>query len=260
MKKHRLIVLALFTAAALLATPALSQNAAEEVAERIRESYEVQRSGQFDPNYSSKKGTLNFWSSGGLLQETSPDPPDEVLTSNLYPKHINVIVEGQCGSGLLLCRRNDGATRRGRDHHQLPHAGHGILDQRRRQVGRTRRPLLAASRRPWYDAGDAVAAHRRANQRGIAASGSCLAADRHAGGDERRRSRPLSLDRQRSGRQSRERTARCPGWREDPRASNGSSHRRDAGIKPPPGGHRVPRTASPTTSATGQERGDVVQG
>ncbi len=101
MKKHRLLIVTLSAAALLLATPVLSQSAADEVADRIRASYETQRSGQFDPQYGSKEGTINFWSSGGLLQETPPDPPAEPPQANsIFPKHINVIVQGDAAVAL----------------------------------------------------------------------------------------------------------------------------------------------------------------
>ena len=34
--------------------------AADDIAERIRMSYELQRAGEFEPGYGSKEGTLNF--------------------------------------------------------------------------------------------------------------------------------------------------------------------------------------------------------
>ena len=80
MKNHPLPYVALSILVALMSPPALS-DAADDIAERIRTSYEMQRSGGFDPG--SKEGTLNFWSSGGLMQETPVDPPEELLKTDL---------------------------------------------------------------------------------------------------------------------------------------------------------------------------------
>ncbi len=99
MKKHPLVYVTLSILIALLAPSALS-DAADDIAERIRMSYELQRGGGFDPDFSSKEGTLNFWSSGGLLQETPVDPPEELLQSDLYPKHITVIVNGDSAAAM----------------------------------------------------------------------------------------------------------------------------------------------------------------
>ena len=50
------------------------------------------------PDDYSSKGALEFWSSGGLLQEIAPGGrPEEFEVVNLVPKHIRVttLVEGQ---------------------------------------------------------------------------------------------------------------------------------------------------------------------
>ena len=99
MKKHPLTYVTLFVLTALM-SPYTLGDAADEIAERIRATYEIQRATAFDPDYSSKEGTLNFWSSGGLLQETPPDPPEELLPSELYPKHITVIVNGDSAAAM----------------------------------------------------------------------------------------------------------------------------------------------------------------
>jgi len=43
------------------------------------------------PKVFSEKGSLEFWSSGGLLQSLQQDEKNEYDTYNLHPKHIKVI-------------------------------------------------------------------------------------------------------------------------------------------------------------------------
>ncbi|TDJ31474.1 MAG: hypothetical protein E2O61_15700 [Gammaproteobacteria bacterium] len=99
MKIHPLAYVTLSILTALL-SPSAFGDAADDIAERIRMSYELQRAGEFEPGYGSKEGTLNFWSSGGLLQETPPGPPEELQESDLYPKHITVIVNGDSAAAM----------------------------------------------------------------------------------------------------------------------------------------------------------------
>ena len=90
--KKPLIVMTLVATTLLLVTPLVAQSPEEEVAARIRAVYAEQREGG-NPDVGSKEGTLNFWSSGGLLQETPAGPPVPTET-NLFPKHIEVVVHG----------------------------------------------------------------------------------------------------------------------------------------------------------------------
>ena len=43
------------------------------------------------PKMFSEKGSLEFWSSGGLLQSLQQDEKNEYDTYNLHPKHIKII-------------------------------------------------------------------------------------------------------------------------------------------------------------------------
>lgn len=71
----------------------------KEVTQTILESYEYTNKTLRDrPGDYSQHGALEFWSSGGLLQEIPPNGSSEEYDAiNIRPKHIKVItlVEGQ---------------------------------------------------------------------------------------------------------------------------------------------------------------------
>jgi hypothetical protein len=54
------------------------------------------------PDQFSKHGSLEFWSSGGLLQEVSPDLQNELDSYNIQIKHLQVItlVENQAAVAI----------------------------------------------------------------------------------------------------------------------------------------------------------------
>jgi hypothetical protein len=54
------------------------------------------------PDHQSKQGSLEFWSSGGLLYEIAPGTQDELDSYNLQIKHIEVItlVEDQAAVAI----------------------------------------------------------------------------------------------------------------------------------------------------------------
>lgn len=76
-----------------------AQSATEtEVTETILESYRyVNENLTGKPNTYSSQGALEFWSSGGLLNEVSDRDSDEYEVFSITPKNIRVItlVEGQ---------------------------------------------------------------------------------------------------------------------------------------------------------------------
>ena len=81
-------------------TPAFAQSDTEkEVMKTIIEGYDyTNKNMKGSPNDYSKDGALEFWSSGGLLQEIAPTGrPEEFEAVSIQPKHIKVIslVEGQ---------------------------------------------------------------------------------------------------------------------------------------------------------------------
>ncbi len=65
----------------------------EEIKKRIMDSNEYSNKNNHSVNEYSKNGALEFWSSGGLIQEIDPDGrPEEYDYFNLKVKHIEVIV------------------------------------------------------------------------------------------------------------------------------------------------------------------------
>lgn len=78
-----------------LPTQALAQEAIfGEVRQAIRDAYEYQRTNLSDvPDYYASEGSLEFWSSGGLLHRIAADVPLAQYESfNIVPKHIWVTV------------------------------------------------------------------------------------------------------------------------------------------------------------------------
>ncbi len=95
-KVAALLIVALAVSSSLVYAQSQTE---EEVMQTIIESNaftKANKKGQADAY--SKHGALEFWSSGGLLQEMPPNGrTDEFDAFNLNPKHIRVItlVEGQ---------------------------------------------------------------------------------------------------------------------------------------------------------------------
>lgn len=89
--------LGIVIACILLALPAsvLGQDEPwREVRQAILDSYTYQRENLTDPADSyAAEGSLEFWSSGGLMQRIATDsPPAEYESYNIVPKHIRVIM------------------------------------------------------------------------------------------------------------------------------------------------------------------------
>ncbi len=102
----RRIVALLF--AGLLAAPTLAaaQSQTErEVIQEILAGYEYSNKNlNTEPASYSKLGALEFWSSGGLLQEVTPDGRQVPFASlNIQPRHIRVItlVEGRAAVAMF---------------------------------------------------------------------------------------------------------------------------------------------------------------
>ena len=97
----RLVIASLITAL-LLPVPVIAQSESEterEVKQTIVEDVQYTKENlQARPGSYSKHGAVEFWSSGGLLNEVSPDGrPEGFDVFNIEPKHIKVItlVEGE---------------------------------------------------------------------------------------------------------------------------------------------------------------------
>ena len=77
---------------------------AREVKETIlANNKQVKETGKGAPDSTSKEGTVEFWSSGGLMNWTAAsEPPAEWETFNITPKHIEVVplVEGQAAVAM----------------------------------------------------------------------------------------------------------------------------------------------------------------
>ena len=83
---------------------AADSETAREVKETIKANFEyTNEHGTGAPDATSKDGTVEFWSSGGLMNWSSgDDPPGSWNSVNLTPKHIKVIplVEGQAAVAM----------------------------------------------------------------------------------------------------------------------------------------------------------------
>lgn len=95
-----LCILALLMAGGALSSTAYGQSRTEtEVTQFIRQSAEYANANlKTRADDYSARGALEFWSSGGLLQEISANGrPEEYSAVNIHPKHIRVIplIEGQ---------------------------------------------------------------------------------------------------------------------------------------------------------------------
>lgn len=96
---HVRFLLAFLIAGWAASVPAQAQSQTEtEVTQTILDAYEYLNTNLKERSDYSSRGALEFWSSGGLLQEIAPgDRPDEYDAINIHPKHIRVtpLVEGQ---------------------------------------------------------------------------------------------------------------------------------------------------------------------
>jgi len=97
----RTVVAALAVAGLVVCTDVIfaQSQTEQEVRQTIIEGYDYNATHlQGQPYSYSQHGALEFWSSGGLLQEISPTGrPDEFDSFNVRPKHITVtaLIEGQ---------------------------------------------------------------------------------------------------------------------------------------------------------------------
>lgn len=98
------IVLVVVGLAASLGLQAAESDTAKEVKQTIEDSFAYTNEHQMGmAGSASKDGTVEFWSSGGLMNWTSGDnPPAEWDYINLTAKHIEVIplVEGQAAVAM----------------------------------------------------------------------------------------------------------------------------------------------------------------
>jgi hypothetical protein len=98
-KAIALVVIGLIVSAGVAAA-----DTASEVKETIQANFaETNETGMGVAGSSSKDGTVEFWSSGGLMNWSSgDDPPGEWDHISLTPKHIKVIplVEGQAAVAM----------------------------------------------------------------------------------------------------------------------------------------------------------------
>jgi len=84
----------------VLALPSLANaDTVSEVEQAVRDGFAYGRdNNKSEPDEISADGSVEFWSSGGLLHRASPGAePQEWESFNLHPKHIEVIslVEGE---------------------------------------------------------------------------------------------------------------------------------------------------------------------
>ena len=92
----------------VLAALAVAQVAQAQTVEEVRQTIidaneEARRTLKSSADDSSKLGALEFWSSGGLLQEIGPGGrPDEYESISIDVKHIHVLplVEGQAAVAM----------------------------------------------------------------------------------------------------------------------------------------------------------------
>lgn len=94
MRTRLAVVMSIVVSLVFISGAALAQSDVEqEVAERILAGFKYSQQNKADmPGTVSKHGSLEFWSSGGLLQEVSPEPVIASYESfTLNPKHIRVI-------------------------------------------------------------------------------------------------------------------------------------------------------------------------
>lgn len=88
-----LALLALLAAPSLAPAESHAGSTAEEVAKMIRDSYaKTRETGESPSGEIAAAGSLEFWSSGGLLNEARPGAkPRKWQSFNLHAKHIRVV-------------------------------------------------------------------------------------------------------------------------------------------------------------------------
>jgi len=100
-KAIALVVIGLMAGSGLMAA---DSDTAKEVKETIKANFaQTNETGMGVAGSNSKDGTVEFWSSGGLMNWSSGDDPvGEWDSINLTPKHIKVItlVEGQAAVAM----------------------------------------------------------------------------------------------------------------------------------------------------------------
>lgn len=86
-------ILALVLAGGVSSAVFAQSSVEKQIADVIRDGYEYSQKNMKDkPDTNSKDGSLEFWSSGGLLQQVQARPPvAEYDSFNLAPKHIRVL-------------------------------------------------------------------------------------------------------------------------------------------------------------------------
>ena len=86
-------ILALILAVVAPATVLAQSSVEKQIADMIRGNFEYSLKNMRDKaGTNSKDGSLEFWSSGGLLQQVPAQPPITHYDSfNLNPKHIRVV-------------------------------------------------------------------------------------------------------------------------------------------------------------------------
>lgn len=106
MNRTILTGLAIVAIALALAPPASSADTTteKEVTQHIIDSFaDIRANSRDSPDTLHPDGALQFWSSGGLLQEVAADGPLSQYDSfNLHPKHIRVVtlVEGKAAVAM----------------------------------------------------------------------------------------------------------------------------------------------------------------
>ena len=94
---------ALLAGAALSPAVALADTAAEITAEIVNASADVRKNLKDADNSISSKGSLQFWSSGGLVQSVGNDTPGSSYDSfSLTPKHIQIVVLEEGRSAVAM--------------------------------------------------------------------------------------------------------------------------------------------------------------
>ena len=117
MRMTRFVALLIVGAVAGSSLAYTQSDTENEVKQAVVERWEYRNVNlRSNPDFMSKQGTLEFWSSGGLLQESAPESePDEYDVHNVHPKHIKVItlVEDQAAVALYYLEgsmKGKGAT------------------------------------------------------------------------------------------------------------------------------------------------------
>ena len=110
------ITLAIAIVVALASTVA-SADTASEVAQVIKErSAWANKNLKDAPDTVSKLGSIQFWSSGGLMQRVSADvPEDEYVSTSTTPKHVEVLTLVEDKAAVAMYYFEGGFHRKGGD-------------------------------------------------------------------------------------------------------------------------------------------------